>query len=140
MLKCVTRSPLPLHVGPHPDSFQVVIMLGHIVSQDPEYKNKPLFKESRQRRPGPAARPRAAPCEKPRTRSWSPILSLSIWISCSGLLSRALVMALWAVIRVAVFKSFTAITESTGSQMRNWTSAPTDNTAPSLEANCFRRS
>lgn len=90
---------------------------------------------------GPPSIPQlgALPCEKPPTRSWSPILSFSIWISCSGLLSRALVMALWAVMRVAVFRSFTAITDSTGSQMRNWTSAPTDSTAPSLEASCFRR-
>lgn len=87
-----------------------------------------------QAEPGPAGSCPTRPCEEPPTRSWSLILSFSIWISRRGLLSRALVMAFWAVMRVAVFRSFTVITDSTGSQMRNWTSAPTESTAPSLEA------
>lgn len=71
------------------------------------------------------------------TRSWSLILSFSIWISRKGRFSRALVMAFWAVIRVAVLRSLTVITDNTGSQMRNWTSAPTESTAPSFEVSCM---
>ena len=93
-------------------------------------------KVPQQAEPGSRAGHGTLPGAELPTRSWSLILSFSIWISRRGLLSRALVMAFWAVMRVAVFRSFTVITDSTGSQMRNWTSAPTDSTAPSLEANC----
>lgn len=62
----------------------------------------------------------------------SPSLTLSVCISLTVRLHKLWVIAFCAVSRVEAFRSCTATTDMTGFQIRNWMSAPTDTSPPSL--------